>query len=83
MEGAAQFSACGYHRAVLRHIGSGLLWALLGYPIGVGLCWLLVSWLSDNRHDKSVEVAMTAFFAGGPLMAVLGFVLGVVRSIRR
>lgn len=67
---------------MLRHIGSGLLWAVMGYAAGVGITWLLISQFSGNRHDKSLEAVMTAFFAGGPFLAVIGFVFGVARSVR-
>lgn len=67
---------------VLRHFGSGLLWGAGGYVLGVATCWVLVALLSPNRHDRSTEAVMTAFFVGGPFVAVVAFVFGVVRSVR-
>ena len=34
----------------------------------------LVSMLSSNTHDRSMELVTTGFFAIGPLRAVIGFV---------
>lgn len=67
---------------MLRHTFSGVLWAILGYILGVVVCWVLVTSFSSNRHDESVEAVMTAFFAGGPALAIVGFIFGVVRSMR-
>jgi hypothetical protein len=52
-----------------------LLGALLGY-LAVGL-------LSANRHDRSLEAAMTAFFVAGPLCALLGFAGAIVAQLVR
>jgi len=70
----------GYDAWMLRHIGHGLLWALVGYGIGAFVGYGLVSTLSSNAHDRSVEAAMTAAFVFGPGAAILGFVVGLVRS---
>lgn len=67
---------------MLRHVASGLQGAIVGYLLGVAGCWLLLSQLSSNQHDASLEALMTAFFAGGPAMAILGFAAGIFRSLR-
>ena len=64
----------------MRRVGIGLLYALIGFIVAAPLTGLLVSQLSSNTHDVSVEAAMTAIFVGGPLGAVLGFVIGFVRA---
>lgn len=56
----------------------GLLGLLAGYVAGAGLGGILVSALSSNTHDKSLEVVMTAIFAAGPLGAVLGCLAAVL-----
>jgi len=66
---------------MLRHFGIGVAWAVGGYVIGVGVCWLLISCFSSNTHDRSMEAVMTAFFAAGPAAAILAFVAGVVYSV--
>lgn len=67
---------------MLNHILSGLLWSIPGYILGVAIGWALVSGFSSNSYDASTEAVMTAFFVGGPVLAILGFIFGVVRSIR-
>ncbi len=44
---------------------------------------LLVSLLSSNSHDRSLEAAMTGAFVLGPLAAVVAFAVGYVRAGRR
>ncbi|HEX8692907.1 MAG TPA: hypothetical protein VF746_10835 [Longimicrobium sp.] len=56
------------------------------YPAGnVSRVWRAVGrvFLSSNTHDGDVEAAMTAAFVCGPLAALIGFVVGLVRSGRR
>jgi hypothetical protein len=48
-----------------------LLSLVIGYGIGVGAGFGLVHLLSSNRHDKSMEAAMTGFFVAGPIVALL------------
>ena len=65
-----------------RRVAMGALGGLLGYAIGAfGGGWL-VSLLSSNTHDRSVEAAMTGAFVLGPLGAVVGFLVGVLRRSR-
>jgi hypothetical protein len=57
--------------------------ALVGYLAGaLGGGWL-VAVLSSNTHDGSVEVAMTGAFVLGPLGAVAGLLLALIRTPRR
>jgi NhaP-type Na+/H+ or K+/H+ antiporter len=54
-----------------------------GYALGVAAGLLLVSMGSSNTHDRSLEMAMTAAFVTGPLGAILGIVMSLVRSRRQ
>lgn len=47
-----------------------------GYLAGVGIGALLITLLSGNTHDKSVEMAMTAAFVTGPIGALIGAIIG-------
>jgi uncharacterized membrane protein YeaQ/YmgE (transglycosylase-associated protein family) len=67
---------------MLRRIGIGLLFAFVAYLIGAFGGGYLVSLLSTNQHDKEMEAAMTGAFVFGPLAAIVGFVIGMVRSSR-
>ncbi len=51
---------------------------ILGYGVGVAVSLGLVSFLSGNTHDRSLESVMTAAFVGGPIGAFLGLVAGLV-----
>lgn len=64
----------------MRRVGIGLLCAVGGFVLGALLTGLLVAQASSNTHDLSVEAAMTAIFAGGPLGAVIGFLIGFVSA---
>lgn len=48
-----------------------------GYLAGVGVGALLITLLSTNPHDKSVEMVMTAAFVTGPIGAVVGAIIAV------
>lgn len=61
----------------LLHALAGLV---LGYVAGAGLGYMAITLLSSNTHDKSVEAAMTAAFVAGPLGAVIGLVLALMRG---
>ena len=67
---------------VLRSIGIGILWSIGGYLIGALITYLLINTFSQNQHDRSVEAAMTAAFAGGPCAAILTFIIGLVYALR-
>jgi hypothetical protein len=58
----------------------GVLGGLLGYAIGALGGGVLVSLLSSNTHDRAVEAAMTGAFVLGPLGAVAGLLIGVLRG---
>jgi hypothetical protein len=60
-----------------KRIAMGFLGGLLGYLLGAFGGGFLVSALSTNTHDRSVEAAMTGAFVLGPLVAVVGAVAGV------
>ena len=64
----------------MRRFWTGLLWALIGYVAGAFGGGLLVSLLSSNSHDRSLEAAMTGAFVLGPLAAVVAFAVGYVRA---
>ena len=58
----------------MKTFGLSVLGGMAGYVVGLFGGMALVSMLSSNTHDKSMEVVMTGFFVTGPLMAVIGFV---------
>lgn len=68
---------------MLRRIGIGFLFAIVAYVIGAFGGGYFVSLLSSNQHDKEMEAAMTGAFVFGPLAAIVGFVIGFVRSKRK
>ena len=55
-----------------------VLGTLFGFAIGAIACAVLISLVSGNTHDKSVEMAMTAAFVGGPAGAILGLIAGLM-----
>ena len=59
-----------------------LLLIVAGYAAGAIAGLLLVSLLSTNSHDKSMEMVMTAAFFTGPIGAVVGLVWGIFRARR-
>jgi hypothetical protein len=65
---------------LLRRLGIGLVCAVLSYPIGVVVGMILISQCSSNVHDRGMEAAMTGAFFSGPLAAVIGFVIGLVKA---
>jgi hypothetical protein len=65
---------------MLRSLAFGFAWALAGYLIGAfGGGWLVTK-LSSSMHDRSTEAAMTGAFVYGPVLALIGFIAGFVRS---
>jgi hypothetical protein len=64
---------------MLRRFGFGMLWAVPAYLVGA-FGGYLVSLLSSNTHDRSLEAAMTGAFVLGPLSAVAGVVVGAIRA---
>ena len=57
---------------MLRRVGFGVLWAIPAYLVGAFGGGFLVSLLSSNTHDRSVEAAMTGAFVFGPLTGLIG-----------
>ena len=53
-----------------------------GYAVGVVVGVALVAMVSSNTHDRSQEMAMTAIFVTGPIGAIIGFVVALIRSKR-
>ena len=51
-----------------------------GYAAGAVLGYLAITLLSGNTHDKSLEAAMTAAFVAGPLGAIVGLVMALMRA---
>ena len=63
--------------------GLAMLAAIGGYLVGLFSGMLLIETFSSNRHDQSVEAAMTGAFVIGPLMAVTAVIVVVVARGRR
>jgi len=68
---------------VLKRLLIALAAGIAAYVVGGILGGWLVSLLSSNTHDRSIEAAMTGAFVIGPLAAVIGFVAAFVLSDRR
>lgn len=67
----------------MKTFGLAVLITIAGYVAGVVLGMVGVHLLSDNRHDKSLEAAMTSFFFYGPVAAVLALILFLVIRLTR
>jgi hypothetical protein len=65
---------------MMRRIGFGLLWMIPSYLLGAFGGGYLLEVFSSNQHDRSVEAAMTGAFVFGPVAAVIGFIVGAVRT---
>jgi len=61
-----------------KRLAVGLLCGVLGYVLGAVGGGFLVSLLSSNTHDRSLEAVMTGAFAVGPAVAVIAFIVGFV-----
>lgn len=57
----------------------GLGFAVIGYVAGGVLGYFLLIVLSSNQHDRDVEAAMTGAFVTGPLLGIVGAIVGFVR----
>ena len=68
---------------MLRRLGFGLLFAVLGYAAVAFISYFLVGAVSSNQHDRSVEAAMTSAFFYGPLGALAGLIGGIVFGGRK
>ena len=64
---------------MLGRIGMALLWGVGCYIVAALIGYFLISKLSTNTHDRSMEAAMTAFFLIGPLGAIIGAIVAFVR----
>jgi hypothetical protein len=67
----------------MKRAGVVALYAIGGYVSFAVAGYLLVSVLSSNTHDRSVEAAMTSTFVLGPLGALVAMVVGVIRTGRK
>ena len=67
----------------MKTFGLAVLAALGGYIIGLFSAMFLIENLSSNRHDRSVEAAMTGAFVVGPLMALVAVIVVLVMRARR
>ncbi len=67
----------------MKTFGMSILGSTAGYVVGLFGGMALVSVLSSNTHDKSMEVVTTGFFVTGPLMAVIGFIGTLIFRLTR
>ena len=66
----------------MRRPAFGVLGAIGGYVVGAVAGYFLIEWLSSNAHDRAVEAAMTSAFVLGPLGALVGLAVGLIRGGR-
>lgn len=59
-----------------------VLGSIAGYMAGALAGAALISLMSSNTHDKSLEVAMTSAFVTGPIGALIGCIWGLFVSRR-
>ncbi len=64
----------------MKHVGIGLLAAIVGYALVAAISYYLIGKFSENGHDRSVEASMTSIFFFGPVGAVVAFILGFIWS---
>jgi hypothetical protein len=81
--GAARERSVERYYGAVRRFAFGLLGAVIGYVAGAFGGGFAISMLSSNHFDVSVEAAMTGAFVIGPLGALIGLVIGVVRGAPR
>jgi Na+/proline symporter len=62
----------------MKTFGLSVLAAIGGYLMGLFGGMLAIETFSSNRHDKSLEAAMTGAFVFGPLMAVVAVMATVI-----
>jgi hypothetical protein len=63
---------------MLRRLLIALACAIAGYMLGAFGGGFLIDVLSSNRHDRGMEAAMSGAFVFGPVVAVIGFIVGLV-----
>jgi hypothetical protein len=73
-----RIAASGVH--VLKRVGVGLLWGVVGYVCGAFAGGWLVAQLSSNSFDRDMEAAMTGAFVIGPLAGCVAFAIGAWRA---
>jgi hypothetical protein len=61
----------------MRTFGLALLISVAGYIVGVLLGVGLVH-LTSTKPDRSMEAVMTGFFAAGPIVGVLTFIVALI-----
>src|SRR5690242_21754357 len=59
----------------MKSFGLAVLAAIGGYVIGLFGGMFFIQIFSTNRHDKSLEAAMTGAFVLGPLMAIVAVIV--------
>ena len=65
---------------MLRRLSFGFVGAVLGYVVGLFGGMAVISLFSENHFDRSMEAAMTGAFVFGPIVALVGLVVGVLRG---
>lgn len=68
---------------MIRRLGFGFLFALIGYAATALSGYFLIMAFSSNMNDRQLEALMTAFFFFGPVGALLGFAGGMVFGGRK
>jgi len=68
---------------VVKRLAIAFAAGVLGYMLGAVGGGFLISVLSSNTHDRSVEAAMTGAFVTGPLIALIAFVIVFARAKQR
>jgi hypothetical protein len=67
---------------MLRRVGFGILWGIVGYVCGAFAGGWLVSQLSSNTHDREMEAVVTGAIVIGPLVGLVAFGIGSWRAGR-
>lgn len=62
----------------MKTLGLAVFAAIGGYLTGLFSGMLLIETFSSNRHDQSLEAAMTGAFVTGPLMAAAAVIIVLV-----
>jgi hypothetical protein len=67
---------------MLRRVGFGILWGIVGYVCGAFAGGWLVAQLSSNTHDREMEAVVTGAIVIGPLVGLVAFGIGAWRAGR-
>ena len=62
-----------------RRLWFGILWSVPSYLIGAFGGGYLIYLVSSNQHDREMEASMTGAFFVGPLLGLIGFIVGAAR----